>query len=250
MDDDLTVDEIEAAYLRALEVAEAAEALFPTPEQLASLEIEEAAVATAEDDPLPWGAAEAPVDDAIHTERDADDPPESQSRRLESWQVIEALLFVGGQPLTGRHLAEILGGSHTHEQVDELVEQLNIRYFSEKRPYEIRLGEGGYRMLLRPEFDAVRSRVFGQGPKEVKLSQDALEVLAFIAYQQPVSKEQVAETGKPGAQGLLRQLLRRELIALDRVDGEEHYITTKRFLEVFGLVSIDDLPLAIDFNFK
>ena len=242
MDDDLTVDEIEQAYLRALEVAEAAEAFFPTEEQIAlSGELH---TASPEDDPLPTKPATTQASPAPEAQRP------NRAQRLESWQVIEALLFVGGQPLTGRHLAELLGGSHTHEQVDELIANLNHTYLSEARPYELKLGEGGYRMVLRPEFEAVRSRVYGQGPREVKLTQDAVELLAFVAYRQPVTKQDVDDTGKPNAQALLRQLLRRELIALHRGEEADTYVTTKRFLEVFGLASIDDLPQAMDFNFK
>lgn len=234
--EDLSPDEIEQAYMRALQVAEAAELYFPTEEQAAAV------YGTAEDDPLPQTKS-SPIAEAPPVE-----PVEGP--RIASWQVLEALLFVGGQPLTGRQLADLLGGSHTHEQVDEILADLNRRYFEEGRPYEIRLTEGGYRMLLRAEFEAVRSRVFGQGPKEVKLSQEALEMLAFVAYQQPVTSEEIEETGKENAMSLVRQLLRRELVVLKRDAESDTYHTTKRFLELFGLTSIHDLPQMRDFNFK
>jgi segregation and condensation protein B len=229
---ELSVDEIEAAYLRALELAEAAEQFFPEsspppiPEVIPAVEQIQAR-------PVP----SAPVESA----------PEIV---LASWQVLEALLFVGGRPLTGRHLAELLGGSHTHEQVDSILDELNQRYLQEGRPYQIQLTEGGYRLLLRPEFEAVRSRVYGQGPKEVKLTQDALELLAYVAYQQPVTLEQAEETGKANVSGLLRQLLRRELISLQRSPETDTYHTTPRFLELFSLSSLDDLPQLMDFDLK
>jgi segregation and condensation protein B len=165
-------------------------------------------------------------------------------------QVVEALLFVGGQPLTGKRLADLLGGEFTHDHVDQLIDELNGMYEQEGRPYEVRLGEGGYRLGLRPEFERVRDRVYGYGPKEVKLSQDALEVLALVAYQQPVTREAVEQTGKTNAPAVLRQLLRRELIALHRGDGDVTYHTTPRFLQLFGLGSLDDLPLPEDLMFK
>jgi segregation and condensation protein B len=130
---------------------------------------------------------------------------------------------------------------------------LNDLYGQEGRPYEVRLGEGGYRLELRPEFERVRDRVYGYGPKEVKLSQDALEVLALVAYQQPVTREIVEQTGKTNAPALLRQLLQRELISLRRGDGGKDdvtYRTTPRFLQLFGLGSLDDLPLPEDLMFK
>lgn len=166
-------------------------------------------------------------------------------------QVLEALLFVGGQPLTTRQLADALGGEFPHEEVDELIDALNHSYFVQNRPYEVRLGEGGYRLTLRSEFERVRNRVYGQGPREVRLSQDALEILAFVAYQQPVDRSAVDETGKKNAGGLLRQLLRLELVALTRdEEGNVTYHTTSRFLELFGLGSIDDLPRAAEIRFK
>lgn len=51
-------------------------------------------------------------------------------------------------------------------------------------------------MVLRPEFESIRNKVYGIGPREVRLSQDALEMLALIAYRQPVSHQQILESGK------------------------------------------------------
>ncbi|MCA8993878.1 MAG: SMC-Scp complex subunit ScpB [Planctomycetaceae bacterium] len=248
--DEMTVEEIEQAYMRALEMAEVAESLFPDEAQLQDIErpIE------IEEDPLPFvrvtsNEPDLSVLDDEGEESAAEEEP-AEEIRIRPLQVLEALLFVGGQPLTGRHLAEILGGSHSHEDVDELLEQLNRLYLSEGRPYEVRLTEGGYRMVLRPEFDSVRSKVFGQGPKEVKLSQDVLEILAFVAYRQPVTREEVEQTEKKSVGAILRQLLRRELVALKREDNVETYHTTERFLDLFGLASLADLPRMADFTFK
>jgi segregation and condensation protein B len=106
-------------------------------------------------------------------------------------------LFVGGQALTGKRLADLLGHGFVVEQVEEMIAALNEQYTRENRPYEIRLSEGGYRMVLRAEFERVRHRVHGLGPKDVKLSQDALEVLALVAYQQPVTRVDVGRRPLP-----------------------------------------------------
>jgi segregation and condensation protein B len=108
-------------------------------------------------------------------------------------------------------------------------------------------------MTLRPEFDRVRNRVYGLGPKEVKLSQEALEVLALVAYRQPVSQQQIEEACKKNAGGLLRQLLRRELVVIERPDKKQkdvQYRTTARFLSLFGLADIDELPRADELDLK
>lgn len=231
----VSLDEIEQAYLRALDVAEGFDTFIPQ-------EAETHQEPAAQTDPVPSQSVTAAAPELDTAAEESVTPS----------QVIEALLFVGGEALPAKKMREILGGTMTHEQVDEEIEQLNQRYLDERRPYEIWLVEGGYRMVVRSEFDAVRSRVYGQGPKDVKLNQETLEVLALIAYKQPVSRADFHGLGKRNVSSLLRQLLRRQLIVLERDSdaGTERYSTTKRFLEVFGLTSIDDLPQAVDFNFK
>lgn len=176
----------------------------------------------------------------IGTEEQANVSPE---------QVVEAALFVGGGPLTAKKLSSFLRGSADAAAVERTIDELNNQYVSEGRPYEIRLGDGGYRLELRPEFEKLRQRVYGSGPREVKLSQDILEVLALVAYQQPISQQDVESHGKQNAGGLLRQLLRRDLVALQRGAGgrkDVKYCTTPRFLTVFGLGSLDELPQPDD----
>ena len=97
----------------------------------------------------------------------------------------------------------------------------------------------------------MRHRVYGFGPREVKLSQEVLEILAFIAYSQPVSEAELDALGRAGTSSVIRQLLRRELIQLKRGDHTDIlYETAPRFLELFGLRSMHDLPLPGDFAFK
>ncbi len=175
------------------------------------------------------------------------------SPRVTPKQVIEAALFVGGVPLTIKKLCSLLRGDFDQDFVESTIEELNRQYGSENRPYEICFGKGGYRLALRPEFERVRNRVFGLGPKEVKLSQEALEVLALVAYRQPISVSAIEACGKENASGVLRQLLRRELIAIERGENRSQqitYHTTPRFLQLFGLGHIDELPQAEELSFK
>lgn len=179
--------------------------------------------------------------------------PESPVTRIRMNQVIEAALFVGGEPLTSKRLCYMLKGDYDLDAIEQAIDELNRRYIDENRPYEIRLGEGGYRIVLREEFDSVRNRVFGIGPREVKLSQDVLEVLALVAYRQPVTQQEIEALGKTSPGGALRQLLRRQLISLERDEQDRKrvtYSTTARFLSVFGIGSIDELPQADELAFK
>ena len=95
--------------------------------------------------------------------------------------------------------------------------------------------------------------MYGLGPKDVKLTQDALEVLAMVAYRQPIKREVILKKGPKNAGSLLNQLLRRELIVLERVGdtrNDVEYSTTDRFLQVFGLAELNDLPQPDDLSFK
>jgi segregation and condensation protein B len=241
-DRDWSADEIEQAYRKALEAADVPELAGWEPEP-----ISDDPFAAPPSAPLPL-AVGVPHATATATAAEASPDP----RPITPRQIVEALLFVGGKPLTSRALCDVVGGSTTQEQIEDQIAAINGDYASQNRPYEVRLVEGGYCLTLRSSFEKVRNRVFGAGPREVKLSQDALEVLAFVAYQQPVTADALEETGKQNASGLLRQLLRRELVALKRGDdpGNVRYETTPRFLELFGLTSLRDLPRAEQINLR
>ena len=199
-----------------------------------------------ESDPLDQLAAELLTEDFDNSRGDA------ASRPMQPGRILEAVLFVGGPPLTSKKLCSLLRREFDQDYVDRKIEELNEQYKAQNRPYEITLGEGGYRMELSSEYDAVRDRVYGLGPREIKLSQEALEVLSMVAYRQPVSKQTLEDSGKENAGATLRQLLRRDLIALERGEkrGDVQYTTTNRFLELFGLGDLEELPVADDLEFK
>jgi len=176
------------------------------------------------------------------------------STRVSPRAVIEGALFVGGEvALTSRKLASLIGNDAEARLAVRLIDQLNEDYANENRPYEIRLHEGGFRMELREEFANVQARVFGLGPREVRLTPDTLEVLAFVAYNQPVTKEDLTELGQRKTQTIIRQLVRLRLVEVERSGkkkSEVEYRTGDRFLRLFGLDSLDDLPQADVFSFK
>ncbi|MDA0835685.1 MAG: SMC-Scp complex subunit ScpB [Planctomycetota bacterium] len=190
--------------------------------------------------------------DAATLTGDSDVPELSPGSPLTPRHVIEAALFVGGGPLTTKKLASLFKGSYENAYIEQQIDDLNRHYLAQNRPYEIQLVEGGHRLTLRPEFEKIRHRVFGFGPKEVRLSQDALEVLALVAYQQPIHRDKVEECGKKNVSNLLNQLVRRELIAVIRGKNAKDltYHTTPRFLSLFGIGSLDELPRPDDLAFK
>ncbi|HET6426331.1 MAG TPA: SMC-Scp complex subunit ScpB, partial [Planctomycetaceae bacterium] len=203
-------EELEAAYLRALEALDA---------------VESEIVATAEE--VRPGAMAEVRDGAASAEPVA--KPEEPAPLLSPRQVIEACLFVGGVSLTAARLAGLLRGDYTATFVEQTIDALNQQYVNESRPYSIQLGEGGYRFALNEEFERLRNKIYGLGPREVRLSQDVLEILAVIAYQQPVTEERLNELERGPSSGPVRQLLRRDLISVQRPQGDPkavHYQTT------------------------
>jgi segregation and condensation protein B len=160
--------------------------------------------------------------------------------------ILEAMLFVdnsGNRPLEARRAAELMRGVEASEIAD-LVHELNQDYRANQCPYHIVSEGAGYRLALREEFHAIRNKFQGR-IREARLSQAAIDVLAIIAYKQPLTADQVnAFRGKP-SNHLLAQLIRRRLLRLERPKDAPHkpfYHTTDRFLDLFGLESIDDLP--------
>ena len=206
-------------------------------------------------DILPFRTPEARKGEApeAHDRSPRETIPLDLTPRVTPRQILEAALFVGGIELTAAKLAALLKGEFTAEFVDRTLEDLNRRYDAENRPYEVRREEGLYRIALRGEFESLRRRVYGLGPKEVKLTQDALEVLSLVAYRQPVTRAELESVREGNAGNTLRQLVRRQLVAVQRGDegpDDARYVTTPRFLEVFGLSSLDELPRAEELSFK
>jgi segregation and condensation protein B len=164
-------------------------------------------------------------------------------------RILEALLFVGGVPLTAQRACQVIRGM-TAEQFTKTIDDLNRGYRRQNRPYNIQPRDQGYVLALRPKFRGVMDKVFG-GVREARLSTQAIDVLALVAYRQPATKVEV--DGLRGAESgpLLRQLVRRGLIqVVYRADAnvkEVSYGTTARFLEWFGLQSLDDLPKTQEF---
>jgi segregation and condensation protein B len=248
--------DIELAYRQALEAMDEAERQMGS----ALVEFAESDSETADEDHGTAGLSigEQLAEELDQTETDAASLAQGVLvdglRRVTPLQVIEAALFVGGEvPLTARRLASLIGQDVDVRAPVQLIDSLNQTYMRENRPYEIRLQEGGYRLELREEFQDVSLRTFGMGPREVKLSPDLLEVLSFVAYNQPMQKELLGQIDRPNSMSLLRQLIRLQLIEIQRTGaGREDvaYVTTERFLSLFGLKSLSDLPTADIFSFK
>jgi segregation and condensation protein B len=163
-------------------------------------------------------------------------------------RIVEALLFLGGAPLTAARAGEIVRGL-TPEQFQQAVDTLNQNYRRQARPYGIQPQGQGYVLTLRPRYRKVIDRLYGP-TREARLSPAAIDVLALVAYRQPATRQEIDSLRGADSGGLLRQLVRRGLIAVvrraDASQREVSYGTTPRFLELFGLGTLEDLPRTQD----
>jgi segregation and condensation protein B len=163
-------------------------------------------------------------------------------------RIVEALLFVGGAPLTPHRAEEIVRGL-TAEQFTQTLDALSLEYRQQGRPYMIEQQGQGFVLTLKPRFRAIVDKIYGTA-REARLSTVAVDVLALVAYRQPVTKQEIDSFRGAESGALLRQLVRRGLIAVvqraDAASREVAYGTTARFLEVFGLSSLEDLPRTQD----
>jgi segregation and condensation protein B len=203
------------------------------------LDAEPALDANAEDSPSPVETEPAPPDPATPRPQPSDhDPPPTPE------QLIEAMLFVGGHPLTSDVACSAVRGL-TRERFLVAVDALGRLYRRQRRPYSIQARENGFVLTVLPSYHNLRERLFG-GQREARLGQSALDVLSVVAYRQPVEKAEVDAIRGIDSGAVLRQLVRLGLVAVQhRAEAESRvvrYGTTPRFLQLFNLPSLDELP--------
>lgn len=188
-----------------------------------------------------------------HSENTAEDDTESEDSVTEfdpcpvtPTSILEAMLFVGhpnNEPLASKEAASLMRGVSSRE-ISGLVKKLNASYQASGSPYTIVRENKGYRMTLHADFDRLLHKFYGR-VKEAKLSKAAVEVLAIIAYNQPATADTVNDLRGSQSGSFLSQLVRRGLLKLERPKEPPRkpiYSTTDRFLKVFNLTDLEDLP--------
>jgi segregation and condensation protein B len=163
--------------------------------------------------------------------------------------VLEALVFAAPQPLTPKEIGRVLQGVPREEWQKQL-EELQADYARDERGLQIVEVAGGYQITTRPEYnDWVRELLDPRTP--TRLSIQALETLAVIAYKQPVTLPEIIELRGVKSGGVVKTLLEKRLI---RITGRKEvvgrpmlYGTTKQFLLHFGLKDLDELPKIEEF---
>ena len=160
---------------------------------------------------------------------------------------LEAILFVAEHPVPESELAQVLETPLT--TVREVLTGWARQLEADDRGIALRHVAGGWRLYTKPEALPYLER-FATTDDGARLSPAALEVLAVVAYRQPVTRGQISELRGVDSASALRTLVRRGLIAEEgRLSTPGHpaiYGTTGRFLEALGMVSLAELPPLTD----
>src|SRR4051812_7978315 len=161
---------------------------------------------------------------------------------------LEAILFLAPEPLSLRKLAQLANLADATE-ARTLLNNLQSRYDERQCAFQIAQIAGGYQLLSRREF-ASWLRPQSANEQEVRLSPPALETLVVVAYRQPILRAEVEAIRGVACGEILRQLLERDLLRIvgrsDELGRPLRYGTTRRFLELFGLAKIDELPWSTE----
>jgi len=158
-------------------------------------------------------------------------------------RAIEAILYVTSEPIPMKKFEELFAPEGVERaEIKEALESLRRDYLG--RGVELCEVGGGFQMRTSPDLHPLLARL--DMPRPVKLSQAAMETLAIVAYRQPVTRAEVEEVRGVDCGAVFRSLVER---GLARVVGKKDvpgrpilYGTSKKFLEVFGLSSLSDLP--------
>ena len=195
------------------------------------------------------------------------DKRDEQLMQLELKEIIEALLFAAERPLTTKEIRQILAEASDEEnpavaesfrnvreaQVAAALEELKIETDTAQHSFQVVEIAGGWRMVSRAEYAPWLKKLLDEA-RPHRLSQPSLETLSIIALRQPISRADIAAIRGVEVDGVIKTLLERDLITIvgrSDVPGKPLlYGTTQRFLEHFGLRSVDDMPKAAELRLQ
>ena len=179
-------------------------------------------------------------------DRSSERTPTDVRRRTPKMARLESVLFVADEPLSIKRLVQLATLADTDE-AQVLIDRLNLAYDASGSTFRVERVATGLRLLTRREFVFWLDKLH-QRQAALKLTSPMLETLAIVAYRQPLTRADLEAVRGVQSSEMLKQLMERELV---RIAGEDDslgrpflYETTRTFLELYGLQSLDDLPMA------
>jgi len=167
---------------------------------------------------------------------------------------IESLIFCSSEPVTLEEIKQCLDTIFETEVQEEHIQQaidlLQEKYSSEEFSFTIEKLSGGFQFFTKPTFQSTINRYLNQKSKK-KLSPSAMETLSIIAYKQPITKIDAEQIRGVSCDYAIQKLLEKGLIDIkgkaETVGKPLLYGTSKKFMEYFGINSLDELPTPKDF---
>jgi segregation and condensation protein B len=165
----------------------------------------------------------------------------------EDRKVAEAILLLADEPVPARAIGEVL--ERPTDAVEEVLRGLAAEYEASDRGFVLRQVAGGWRLYTHPDCAPWLER-FVKGHSYSRLTAAALEVLAIVAYRQPISRSQIAEIRGVESDGVVRTLTHRGLLQPSEDQGGNApvmFTVSDTFLEHLGVLSTSDLPPLASF---
>ncbi len=190
-------------------------------------------------------AAADDLDDGADVDRgEPDDDPTPADAVTDMESVVEAILFASDEPLTAARLVSVVETGSV-KQIRQSVKNLNKKYAAGNCAFRIEQIAGGYQMMTLPPYNHWLKKLL-RVRKDSKPTQASLETLAIIAYKQPIIRADVEAIRGVASGEVIRNLMYKGLVKIvgraEVIGRPMLYGTTRKFLDIFGLNSLKDLP--------
>lgn len=163
---------------------------------------------------------------------------------------VEALIFASEKPITLDQIKKVLE-IPDNPTINKIIQELTAEYAGQNRGIRVVEVAGGFQMITANTFAPFLKKLFKSRNSD-RLSKQALETLAIIAYKQPLTKAEIESLRNVNIDGVMKSLLDKNLIRIcgrKKVPGRPYVFgSTREFLEHFGLKSLQDLPKIEDFT--
>ncbi|MFK7778705.1 MAG: SMC-Scp complex subunit ScpB [Gimesia sp.] len=176
----------------------------------------------------------------------------AETKRSLKMAKVEAVLFVADSTLSTRKISQLATLANAAE-AKELIDKLNAAFTATNSSFHIKRVATGYQMMTQPQYAFWLNKLH-QRHAALKLSAPALETLAMVVYRQPITRADIESIRGVQSAEMLKQLMDRGLV---RINGKDDslgrpflYESTRKFLEIFGLKNLDDLPLRETLRIK
>ena len=159
-------------------------------------------------------------------------------------KIVEALIFASDLPLASKKIKEVLE-KNSEKEIKKAISSIKKKYEENGSPLDIVEVAGGFQIVTREDYTKWIKQLY-RSRSVSRLTQRALETLAIIAYKQPITKQEVEAIRGVNSDAVMKTLMERNLITISgRVKAPGNpllYSTTKKFLEYFGIINLNDLP--------